>query len=163
MCDIACYWSRMTSTKKIKQFMRRFDRVIFLTGVLKNIPSVTSERARKRNVVNINLMIGKIPKQLNAGHHFFVALYLFSVMTCQVRLRKVGSRLSFWLWPGNTCECDVLVRAAMRPIPFCNNTIPPVNPRLIFLNFNGHRKFMMNKLCDAQSISQTSPLSYTLS
>ena len=112
MCDIACYWSRMTSTKKIKQFMRRFDRVIFLTGVLKNIPSVTSERARKRNVVNINLMIGKIPKQLNAGHHFFVALYLFSVMTCQVRLRKVGSRLSFWLWPGNTCECDVLVRAA---------------------------------------------------
>ena len=48
--------------------------VIFLTGVLKNIPSVTSERARKRNVVNINLMIGKIPKQLNAGHHFFVAL-----------------------------------------------------------------------------------------
>ena len=89
--------------------------------------------------------------------------YLFSVMTCQVRLCKVGSRLSFWLWPGNTCECDVLVRAARWPIPFCSNNIPPVNPRLIFLNFNGHRKFMMNKLCDAQSISQTSPPSDTLS
>ena len=93
----------MTSNKKIKQFMRRFDRVIFLTGVLKNIPSVTSERARNRNVVNINLMIGKIPKQLNAGHHFFVALYLSFVMTCQVRLRKAdcevmgtGWTLGYW-------------------------------------------------------------------
>ena len=120
---------------------------------------MTSERARKRNVVNINLMIGEIPKQLNAGHHFFVALYLFSVMTCQVRLRKVEV-LGFRSSCGLGIPVNVLVRAARRPIPFCSNNIPRVNPRLIFLDFNGHRKFIMNKWCDAQSISKTSlPLS----